>query len=57
MVRLQELALVFGHTEWTEQTDGTDGQTDRRGSRNSYLDKVFFQVEAFSNENKTWSII
>ena len=28
----------------TERTDGTDGWTDGRGSRNSYLDKFLYLV-------------
>ena len=39
MIRLQVLKLVFWRTEPDGQNHGTtDGWTDRRGSRNSYLD-------------------
>ena len=39
MILLQEFELFFG------RTDGgcTDGRTDRRGSRNSYLDERLMQ--------------
>ena len=37
MIRLQELELVFGHTDaWTD--GGTDGWTHRRDVANSILD-------------------
>ena len=47
MIRLQVLKLVLGRTE----PDGrTDGQTDRHGSRNSYLDsKFFFHLSLYSD--------
>ena len=41
MIRLQEVELDFGHTEDGRQTDGW---TDRRGSRNSYLDTIFQEI-------------
>ena len=42
-MRLQEMELIFGHTDG--RTDGrnhgtTDGWTDRRGSWNNYLDVI-----------------
>ena len=43
MLRLQVLKLVFGGTE----PDGTtDGWTDRRDSRNSYLDIAFLKTNS-----------
>ena len=39
MIRLQEVELDFGHTDGT--TDARNHEwTDKRGSRNSYLDIV-----------------
>ena len=47
---LQELKLVFGHTDgrWTTDDRQTDGRTDRRWSRNSYLDTVV-AIEKFTS--------
>ena len=38
MIRLQELELVFGHTDNGQRT--TDGWTDRRDIANSILDLI-----------------
>ena len=46
MIRLQELELVFGQTH--ARTDGGGGRTDRRGSRNSYLDIIKVKVGRFT---------
>ena len=43
VIKLQKIELVFGHTD--EWTDGrTNGWTDKRGSRNSYLDYCIMRL-------------
>ena len=43
MIRLQVLKLVFGRTE-LDGTGRRDGWTDRRGSRDSYLDSTSYEI-------------
>ena len=43
MTQLQEIQLVFGHADG--RTDGrTNGWTDKRGSRNDYLDYCIMRL-------------
>ena len=50
MIHLQEIELVFGHTDARTHTR-TDGRTDRRGSRNIYLDFLAESSETRESKN------
>ena len=51
MKQLQGVELVFGQMETDGRTNGrTNGWTDRRGSRNSYLD---YQIKQALTKNET----
>ena len=57
-MQLQEMEQIFGHTDGRTngRTDGrTGGWTDRRGSRNSYLDNLnkFVRSNYYTKEDLT----